>query len=281
MKQSINCKGKLVDLDRPRVMGIINVTPDSFHDGGQYNHIDGVLKRTETHLKDGADFIDVGAVSTRPGSDDVGEEEELQRLIPAVEAIHKAWPNALISVDTYRSKVAEEALQVGACIINDISAGSFDEQMFDVIQSHQVPYILMHMQGTPKTMQEAPQYENVVIEVVDFFIKHLQHLQDRGIHDLIVDPGFGFGKSLTHNYALLQHLDQLKVLDVPILAGISRKSMINKVLKTKPEHALNGTTALHMVALDRGARILRVHDTKEARECVALWEALADVSTDV
>lgn len=281
MKQSINCGGKLVDLSRPRVMGIINVTPDSFHDGGQYNHINGVLQRTEAHLAGGADIIDVGAVSTRPGSDEVNETEELKRLIPAIEAIKKEWPELVISVDTYRSKAAAEAIAAGASIVNDVSAGTIDEEMFDVVQHHQTPYILMHMQGRPKHMQDAPTYENVVEEVLQFFIERITLLQAKGVHDLIIDPGFGFGKTVQHNYQLLQKMDAFQVLNVPILAGISRKSMINKVIQTTPEQALNGTTALHMIALERGARILRVHDCKEASECIALWQALQDVSDDV
>lgn len=262
-------------------MGIINVTPDSFHDGGQYNHIDGVLQRTEVHLAGGADIIDVGAVSTRPGSDEVNEAEELKRLIPAIEAIKKEWPELVISVDTFRSKAATEAISAGASIVNDVSAGTIDEEMFDVVQHHQTPYILMHMQGRPKHMQDAPTYENVVEEVLQFFIERITLLQAKGVHDLIIDPGFGFGKTVQHNYQLLEKMDAFQVLNVPILAGISRKSMINKVIQTTPEQALNGTTALHMIALERGARILRVHDCKEASECIALWQALQDVSDDV
>lgn len=278
MKQSINCKGKLVDLSRPKVMGILNMTPDSFHDGGQYNAIDDLLHKAESHLEGGAYFLDIGAVSSRPGADDVSEQEELKRLMPAIDAIIRRWPDAMISVDTFRSNVAKTALEAGTSIINDISAGRLDAAMFETVQTMQAPYIMMHMQGKPKTMQEAPSYQNVLADVLSFFIDKVNTLKKMGVHDIIIDPGFGFGKTVEHNYALLRSLSAFELLELPLLVGLSRKSMINSVLETQPETALNGTTALHMAALQNGASILRVHDSKEATECIKLWHALNDVA---
>lgn len=271
---SINIKGELFLFDRPKVMGIINMTPDSFFDGGQYNNVDSALRQAEKHLAKGADFLDIGGFSSRPGADDVSVEEELKRVTTPIEAIAKEFPKAIISIDTFRSKVAEEAISAGAQIINDISAGEDDELMFETVAKLQVPYIIMHKQGSPKTMQQNPKYGNVVVEVAKYLSQRILKLNELGVNDIIADPGFGFGKTVEHNYEILNQLDHFHHLDVPILAGVSRKSMINKVLGTKPENALNGTTVLNTIALQKGAHILRVHDVKEAVQAVKLLEML-------
>lgn len=271
-KRLINCRGRLVNLSTPRVMGIVNLTPDSFFDGGKLGDMDSILHLAEKYLNEGATFLDLGAVSTRPKAADVSQDEELQRLMPALEAVRTAFPEAVISVDTFRSNVAREAVQAGADIINDISGGTLDEHMFDTVAALQVPYVLMHMQGTPQTMQADPVYGDVVREVLDSLIGRAYALRQRGLHDIIIDPGFGFGKTLEHNFALLRNLDQFCKTGYPILAGISRKSMVNRVLGTKPENALNGTTVLNTIALLKGVSILRVHDVKEAVEAVKLCQ---------
>ncbi|MFY0673636.1 MAG: dihydropteroate synthase [Bacteroidia bacterium] len=271
---SINIKGELFLFDRPKVMGIINVTPDSFFDGGEYNSVDSALKQAEKHLEEGADFLDIGGFSSRPGADDVSFEEELKRIITPIEAIAKEFPKAIISIDTFRAKVAESAINSGAHIVNDISAGEDDEAMFGTISKLQVPYIIMHKQGSPKTMQQNPEYGNVVVEVAKYLSQRILKLNELGVNDIIADPGFGFGKTVEHNYELLNQLDHFHYLDVPILAGVSRKSMINKVLGTKPENALNGTTVLNTIALQKGAHILRVHDVKEAVQAVKLLDMM-------
>jgi len=255
-------------------MGILNTTPDSFYDGGRYDSKDKILAKTEEMLKAGATIIDVGGMSSRPGAEIIDVEEEMKRTLPFIETIHQAFPEAIISIDTIRSQVASSAIDAGAAIINDISAGSFDSEMYPTIARLNVPYILMHMQGKPKDMQQNPTYSNVVQEVLDFLIAEVGKLRALKVHDVIIDPGFGFGKRVEDNYRLLNKLHVFKLLDVPILAGVSRKSMICKVLKVNPEKALNGTTALHMVALQQGAKILRVHDVKEAIETIKLWEQL-------
>jgi len=272
---SINCKGQLLNLSRPVVMGILNVTPDSFYDGGKYAEIATILQQAEKMLREGAALLDIGGASSRPGAVEVSEAEEMQRMVPGVEAILKEFPNALISVDTWRSSVARAAVDAGACIVNDISASSLDPKMFETVANLKVPYILMHMQGSPKTMQQNPHYEEVVTDVLDFFIQKTAVLRGLGVKDIVLDPGFGFGKTVEHNYALLKNLHVFQnVLGLPVLAGISRKSMICKPLGIKPAAALNGTTALHMVALQQGANILRAHDVREAVEVVKLWELL-------
>jgi len=272
---SINCKGQLLNLSRPVVMGILNVTPDSFYDGGKYAEIATILQQAEKMLREGAALLDIGGASSRPGAVEVSEAEEMQRMVPGVEAILKEFPNALISVDTWRSSVARAAVDAGACIVNDISASSLDPKMFETVANLEVPYILMHMQGSPKTMQQNPHYEEVVTDVLDFFIQKTAVLRGLGVKDIVLDPGFGFGKTVEHNYALLKNLHVFQnVLGLPVLAGISRKSMICKPLVIKPAAALNGTTALHMVALQQGANILRAHDVREAVEVVKLWELL-------
>lgn len=270
----MNCKGKLIDLTKPKVMGILNSTPDSFFSGSRVGNLDAALKVAEQMLTDGVDFLDVGGMSTRPNSDEVSENEELNRVIPLVEVILKEFPDALISVDTYRSKVAKEAVNAGAALVNDISAGSMDGEMFSTMAELKVPYILMHMQGKPKTMQQNPTYENVVIEINQFFSEKIRELNELGVNDILLDPGFGFGKTVEHNYELMQNLNLLGFEKFPLLVGVSRKSMVTRLLNVSATEALNGTTALHMIALERGAKILRVHDVKEAKEVVQIWEAL-------
>lgn len=256
-------------------MGILNITPDSFYDGGRLNDLDAVLRQAENMLAAGAVLLDIGGASSRPGADEVPEREELKRILPVVEAIGKRFPEAFISVDTWRAGVAVAALEAGAALVNDISAGKMDPALHRAIAQAGCPYVLMHMQGTPETMQTAPEYEDVVQEVLDFFIEETGKLRLLGITDIVLDPGFGFGKSVRHNYQLLQNLDVFSsTLDLPVLAGLSRKSMICKVLHVNPDKALNGTTALHMVALQRGTNILRVHDVREAVEVIQLWNQL-------
>jgi dihydropteroate synthase len=273
-KSTLNCKGKLVDLATPVVMAILNLTPDSFYSSSRFNAIDEALKATENFVNEGATFIDLGAYSSRPGAADVSLQEELNRLIPVVEAISKSFPQTLISVDTFRAKVAEEAILAGAHLINDISAGNLDEAMFQTVANLQVPYVMMHMQGSPQTMQKNPIYDEIVSEVHQYFSEKIATLTKLGLKDIIIDPGFGFGKTIQHNYQLLQQLEALNFFNLPILVGFSRKSMITKVLGIDTENALNGTTILNTTALLKGASILRVHDVKEAMECIRLTEEL-------
>lgn len=276
-KQSLNCGGKLLMMDKPLVMGILNVTPDSFFDGGRHTSEKALLERAGQMLKEEADILDLGAMSTRPGAAFVSEEQERSRLLPAVESIRRAYPQAIISVDTFRAEIAEQAVEAGADIINDISGGTQDKKMFETIAKLQVPYILMHMQGTPENMQKNPQYKDVVKEVGMFFSEQLQKLKLFGVHDVILDPGFGFGKTLDHNFQLLHELRYFDMFELPVLVGVSRKSMVNRLLGTKPETALNGTTAVHVLALERGADILRVHDVKEARQAVRVVQKLNEI----
>lgn len=266
-----------MDLSNPVVMGILNVTPDSFFDGGRYQTDKIILERCEKMLKEGARMIDIGGMSSRPGAEIVRVEEELKRVLPAIDLVMGEFPDTIISIDTIRAKVAKEAVEHGASIVNDISAGSLDEDLFQTVADLDVPYILMHMKGTPKNMQHQPEYNDVVLQVTDFMIEKVGALRQLGVKDIIIDVGFGFGKTVEHNYQLLKYMNKLKVLGLPILAGVSRKSMICKVLNVKPALALNGTTALHMVALQQGARVLRVHDVKEAVEVVKLWKQLEAV----
>jgi len=271
---TINCAGTLIDLNTPQVMGILNQTPDSFYDGGRYSNPKAVLDQVEQMLFNGASFIDVGGYSSRPGAAGVSEQEELKRVIPTIKAVVKAFPDAVISIDTFRSGVAKAALQEGAAMINDISGGDRDPEIYQVAARHQVPYILMHMRGTPQTMTTLTDYDNVVMEVAQDLAKKLKEIRSYGVNDLIVDPGFGFAKNLEQNYSLLGKLDHLKLLNAPILVGLSRKSMIYKLLQTDPENALNGTTAANTIALLKGASILRVHDVAPAMEVVKLVGAL-------
>ena len=273
-KLTLNCNGKLLSLARPLVMGVLNVTPDSFFDGGKFATGDAVLRQTEKMLNEGAAIIDVGGMSSRPGAEITGEEEEFRRVLPVVQTLLREFPQTVISIDTIRAGVAQKAVEAGAAMVNDISAGRFDEKMYPTVAALDVPYILMHMQGAPKDMQTAPVYEDVVREVLDFFIFEIGKLRQLGVKDIVVDPGFGFGKTVDHNFELLKNMHVFKMLEAPVLAGISRKSMICKVLGVSPALALNGTTALHMVALQQGAKILRVHDVREAVETIRLWEQL-------
>ena len=269
----------MLDVNMPLVMGILNVTPDSFFDGGKFNDQTNIVNQVERMLADGAAIIDIGAVSSKPGAELVSEEEEIARLIPAVNLIHKEFPHAVLSVDTFRSSVAMLAIEKGASIINDISAGAVDKNMFAAIASLQVPYLIMHMQGTPQTMQLNPVYKNVTLEVMQFFVQQLKVLRGLGVKDVLIDPGFGFGKTTEHNYKLLQDLKSFQLFDCPVVVGVSRKGMINKVIDTKPEEALNGTTAVNTIALMNGANILRVHDVKEAVEAIKIVNKLNKVNT--
>jgi len=261
-------------LDKPRVMGILNVTPDSFYADSRVSAIDEALGRAEAMIKDGATIIDVGGVSTRPGANTVKISEEKNRVLPIVKALSSTQPDVIISIDTYNSEVAAEAVKQGASMVNDISAGRIDERMYDVVGDLNVPYILMHMQGDPKNMQTAPSYENVGLEVLDFFITEIEKLRKRKIPDIILDPGFGFGKTVAHNYELLNSIHTFRFLECPVLSGVSRKSMIYKPLGVTAEAALNGTTAIHMKALMEGSKILRVHDVRAAVETVKLFELM-------
>ncbi|WMX16488.1 MULTISPECIES: dihydropteroate synthase [unclassified Aureispira] len=271
---TINCRGTLLDLSTPIVMGILNITPDSFFEGSRMKTEHEVRGQVEQMLEEGARIIDIGGVSSRPGADFVPVKEELNRVIPIIDLLVKHYPEALLSIDTYRAEVAKESIQSGIHLINDISASSIDDALLDVVAKNEVPYVLMHMQGTPETMQQKPHYKSVVVDVLDFLIEKIALLKKKGIEDIIIDPGFGFGKTIAHNYQLLNHLAVYKTLQMPILAGISRKSMIWKVLGNTPEKALNGTTALHVIALQNGASILRVHDVKPAMEAIQLMEIL-------
>ncbi len=255
-------------------MGILNHTPDSFFDGGKYQNETAILKQVEKMLNDGATFIDVGGYSSRPGADHVTEDEELNRMAPLTTLLISHFPEIILSIDTFRSKVASTCLDAGAAIINDISAGKLDENMLSTVAKHHAPYIMMHMKGSPQNMQQQTDYNNLLIDVIQYFSERIAATKALGINDIMVDPGFGFAKTTEQNYQILQKLELFKNLDHPILIGVSRKSMIYKILKTDAERALNGTTALHMAALMKGANILRVHDVKEAYECVKLAEEL-------
>jgi dihydropteroate synthase len=271
---TLNCNGQLIDLNTPKVMGILNITPDSFYDGGRFKDEKSILTQVDKLLKEGATFIDIGAYSSRPGADFVSENEELKRLIPIVNAVVKTFPESIISVDSFRSRVIKSAVETGAAMVNDISGGQLDPLMFEVVGALDVPYIMMHMRGTPQTMQQMTDYSDVIKEVYSYFSKRIELAKTHQIKDVILDLGFGFSKTLEQNFELLGMLDYYKNLNLPILAGVSRKSMIYKTLNTTADQALNGSTALHMVALQKGAKLLRVHDVKEAMECVQLYEML-------
>lgn len=268
----LNCKGRSLKVDKPLIMGIINFTPDSFYDGGRLKGADPILSKAEKMLSDGASILDLGGQSTRPGSERISVDEELKRVIGPLQSIHQHFPDAFISIDTFYSKVAREAVHAGACIVNDISAGSIDEKMIPTVAELKVPYVLMHMKGTPQTMQQEAHYENVTEEVCDFFTKKKKELIGSGVEQIIIDPGFGFGKSIQHNFQLLRELSKFTKLDCPIMIGLSRKSTIYKTLGISVDEALNGTTVLNTIALLNGASILRVHDVKEAMEAIKLVE---------
>jgi dihydropteroate synthase len=271
---SLNCRGKILHLTQPIVMGILNVTPDSFYDGGKFIEESGILRRVEEMIQQGATIIDIGGASSRPNSAIISEQDELLRTIKYIDLIIKHFPAVILSIDTWRSVVAREAIGAGASIINDISGGDMDAKMFETVAALQSPYVLMHMQGTPQTMQINPVYSNVVTDVIGSLKLKMEKLRSFGVHDIIVDPGFGFGKTNEHNFRLLKNLNLFKILKAPILVGVSRKSMINKTLNIKAQDALNGTTALNMSALMNGANILRVHDVKEAMETIQLYNNL-------
>ena len=268
---TINCKGQLIDLSTPKVMGILNVTPNSFFDGGKYKNESEIRSQVEKMLNDGATFIDIGAYSSKPNADFVSEAEELNRIVPIVNLILEHFPETLISIDTFRSEVAMACIENGAALINDISAGNLDDKMLETIAKYNVPYIMMHMRGTPQTMQTMTNYENIVKEILFYFSEKIAKARSLGINDLILDPGFGFAKTVEQNYEVLQKFDLFSMLELPILAGFSRKSMIYKPLNSNAESALNGTTTLNTIGLIKGAKILRVHDVKEAMECVTLY----------
>ena len=274
MKMTINCKGTLIDLTSPKVMGILNITPDSFFDGGKYKNEKEILDQVAKMLKEGATFIDVGAYSSRPGAKPVSETEELQRIVPVIKLLVKHFPDIIISIDSFRSKVVEESVNAGAAIINDISGGILGDEMFNTAAKLQVPYIMMHMQGTPENMQANPVYKDVVVEITSFFAKQLVKLRQLKVNDVIIDVGFGFGKTINHNYELLQNLALFKSLEVPVLTGVSRKSMLYKLLKISPKEALNATTVANTIALLNGTSILRVHDVKEAMEAINIVNQL-------
>ena len=271
-KETLNTGGRLIDLGSPKVMGIINLTPDSFYAGSRKQDISEVLQQAEKMLTEGATFLDLGAYSSRPGAEDISIQEETDRLLPVVEAIVGCFPEAVLSVDTFRSQVAELAIKAGAHIINDISGGQLDENMFATVARLQVPYILMHMKGNPRTMNQQAQYEDVFAEVYDYFADRYYQLKQLGVHDVIIDPGFGFAKKREQSYALMNRLQDFSKLQLPVLAGVSRKTMIYGLLGITAEEALNGTTALNTIALTKGANILRVHDVKEAVEAVKIWQ---------
>ena len=271
---NINCNGNIIDFTSPKIMGILNVTPNSFYDGGKHNRIDTALLQTEKMISEGATFIDVGGASSKPGVEEVSPDEELKRVLPVIEKISKTFPHIYISIDTYRSNMARQAVDAGAQLVNDISAGNADDNMLKTVGKLGVPYIAMHMQGTPKTMQNKPTYDDVLIAIRSFFSEKIAAAHAAGINDIIVDPGFGFGKTPQHNFALLNHLNTLQIDGVPLLVGVSRKSMIYKTLNIDIQQALNGTTVLHTVALRQGAHLLRVHDVKEAKQAVDLIKAL-------
>ena len=271
---TINCKGQLIDLSQPKVMGILNITPNSFFDGGRYATEEEIISKTARMLQEGATFIDVGAYSSKPSAEFVSEEEELERIVPVVRILVEKFPGILLSIDTFRSKVASACIENGAAIINDISAGSLDDKMLEVIAQYQVPYIMMHMRGTPQTMQSMTNYGDIVKEILFYFSEKIAKVRSLGINDLIVDPGFGFAKTTEQNFEVMQKLQLFHHLELPILVGISRKSMIHKTLGITADEALNGTTFLNTFALTKGAHILRVHDVKEAVDCVKLFEKL-------
>ena len=271
---TINCNGKLISLERPKIMGILNVTPDSFFDGGKYKDEASVLNQVDKMLNEGATFIDLGAYSSRPGAKEVDEDTELKRITPIVSSIINKFPDVILSIDTFRSNVAKACIENGAAIVNDISAGLHDDNMLSTVAKLNVPYIMMHMRGTPKNMQQQTDYKDILKEVLFYFSERLAAAKALGVKDIIIDPGFGFAKNLEQNFELLKQMEVMSIIEHPLLAGISRKSMIYKTLDVTADQALNGTTALHMACLQKGAKILRVHDVKEAVECTKLYEQL-------
>ena len=271
-KHFLNLKGDLVDISTPIVMGVLNVTPDSFYDGGKYTQEKAILQQAEEMLSEGASIIDIGGYSSRPGANDISIEEEKKRVIESIKIVSKTFPEAYISVDTFRASVARESIEAGACIINDISGGTLDEKMFDTVGEMSVPYVLMHMWGTPQTMTQHTSYDNLLLDMLNYFQRRVAQLRARGVADIIIDPGFGFAKTPDQSYEVLRQLASFQVLSLPIMAGLSRKSMIYRKLGITPQEALNGTTVLNTIALMNGATILRVHDVKEAIETIKLYK---------
>ncbi len=271
---TITCKGKIIDLSTPKIMGIINVTPDSFYAGSRKQNESEIVDQARKMLDEGADFLDLGAYSTRPNAQDNSTDEELDRLIPAIENVCKEFPEAILSADTFRAIVAKEAVNAGAAMINDISAGRLDNNMAETIAKLGVPYVAMHSRGTPQTMQSLNEYNDIILDIMDELLAPIQTLRNKGVKDIMIDPGFGFAKNSTQNFELLNRLSELSILNLPILVGISRKSMIYKTLEIPTEEALNGTTVLHSIALQKGASILRVHDVLEAKQCIKLLSKL-------
>lgn len=270
----MNCKGQLIDLSIPKVMGILNVTPNSFFDGGKYKNEAEIISQVDKMLSEGATFIDIGAYSSKPSAEFVTEQEEIERIVPVIELILKHFPETLLSIDTFRAAVAKASIESGAAIINDIAAGELDDRMFEVIAKYNVPYIMMHMRGNPQTMQSLTQYDDIIKEMLFYFSEKVKYARSLGINDLILDPGFGFAKTTDQNYEVLQKMELFNLLELPVLAGVSRKSMIYKTLGNTAQEALNGTTVINTIALTKGAKILRVHDVKEAMECVTLFEKM-------
>ena len=270
---TLNCSGRLLVMDKPWVMGIINATPDSFYKESRKQHIDEIMQLADKMITEGANIIDIGGQSTRPGSERIGVQEETDRTAPAIERIMQHFPDAIVSIDTYSSDVAKAGVKAGASMVNDISSGDMDEAMIPVVAALRTPYICMHMQGTPDTMQKDPQYENVSLTVLDYLAGKVDQCRKAGMDDIIIDPGFGFGKTIAHNFALLQSLPALQIIKRPVMVGLSRKSTIYKTLHITAEEALNGTTVLHTIALMNGANILRVHDVRAAKEAIDLFMA--------
>ncbi|MEN8137858.1 MAG: dihydropteroate synthase [Bacteroidota bacterium] len=273
-KTSINVNGKLLDLSTPKVMGILNITPDSFYSKSRFDENDIIIKQVKSMINDGMDIVDIGGYSSRPGAKHISEQEEVERVLPVIEIIHENFPDLAISIDTFRAKVAEKSVKTGAGIINDISAGEMDAKMFETVAGLKVPYIAMHMKGTPQNMQTDPVYSDIMTEILYYFSEKINRLHQLNVNDIILDPGFGFGKTVEHNYEILNKFELLHNTGLPILTGVSRKSMINRVLSTKPEDALNGTTVLNTIALTKGTQILRVHDVKEAKQAITLFQKI-------
>ena len=271
---NINCNGNLIDLSTPKVMGILNVTPNSFYDGGKHKEINSIIHQVDKMLSEGADFIDIGAYSSKPSAEFVSEEEEIKRLVPIVKSLVETFPNIVLSVDTFRAQVAKASVENGVAMVNDIAAGLLDDKMLETVAELKVPYIMMHMRGNPQTMQSLTDYKDIVKEMIFYFSERIQKARSFGISDIVIDPGFGFAKTLEQNYEVLNKMELFKILELPILVGVSRKSMIYKVLENSPQEALNGTSVLNTIALQKGAKILRVHDVNEAVECIKLVSKL-------
>ena len=270
----INIKGSLLNLTKPRIMGILNLTPDSFYDGGLYDSEKKIDNQVAKMIDEGADIVDIGGYSSRPGAKEISIDEEIKRVVPTIKFLKKKYPDLILSIDTFRSEVAQNCLDLGVDIVNDISAGCIDEKILDIVSKSNCPYIMMHMRGNPQNMQNKPEYKNVIKELISFFAKRIYLAREKGIVDIIIDPGFGFGKTLDHNYTIMKKIENFKQLDLPMLVGISRKSFITNYLNIDKKDSLNSTTAINMYFLDKQINILRVHDVKEAKECIMLYEKI-------